>query len=257
MEKTKIKKIGNTVLNVVLYIFLALCLLALLITLVSKKGNDDAVEVFGYQMRIVTSDSMAKNEFTDVSAYKIKDIPIRSMVFIQTVPDDEAKAEEWYRSLAVGDVLTFRYVYTSQVTITHRITSITEKSTGGFIIELEGDNKSSEDGAMVQIIDTSIPNNMNYVIGKVTARALVFGVIMSFLSQPVGMILMVILPCSIIMLLEILKIVRLLTADKKKKEKEESEKKDNELEELRRRLAELENAKNGDQQETKKEEPVE
>lgn len=244
MDKAKMKKIGNIALNVLLYIFLAVCIFSVLITVLSKRDSDGAAEIFGYQLRVVTSESMAKCELTDVSAYEIKDIPLRSMVFVSVMPEDPAKADEWYRSLSKGDVLTFRYVLrTTQVTITHRITNITEKPTGGFVIELAGDNKNSEDGQLTQVIDTSIPNNTNYVIGKVTGQAYLLGVIMSFLMQPIGIILLIIVPCFIIILLEILKIVRVLGADKKKREQEEKEKKENELEELRRKLAELEREK--------------
>jgi len=243
MDKAKVKKIGKIALDVLLYIFLAICIFAVFVTVLSKRDSDGAAEVFGYQMRVVTSDSMSESEFTDVSAYKIKDIPIRSMVFVKVMPDDPTEADEFYRSLKVGDVLTFRYVYTTQVTITHRITSITEKDTGGFIIQLAGDNKNSEDGQLTQVIDTSIPNNTNYVIGKVTGQAYLLGLLMSFLMQPVGIIILIIVPCFIIILLEVLKIAKVLGADKKKREQEEKEKKDNELEELRRKLAELEKQK--------------
>ena len=226
-----------------LYVFLAICVFSVFVTVLSKRDLDGAAEVFGYQMRVVTSESMSKSEFTDVSAYKIKDIPIRSMVFVKVMPSDPDKADEFYRSLAVGDVLTFRYVYTTQVTITHRITSITEKETGGFIIELAGDNKNAENGLLTQVIDTSVPNNTNYVIGKVTGQAYLLGLLMSFLLQPVGIILLIIVPCFIIILLEVLKIAKVLGADKKKREQEEKEKRENELAELRRRLAELESEK--------------
>ncbi|MBQ8311202.1 MAG: hypothetical protein IJX80_09360 [Clostridia bacterium] len=240
MDKARVKRIGNIVLNVLLYIFLAICIFSVFLTIFSKKDSDGAAEIFGYQMRVVTSDSMAACEHTDVSGFEIKDIPVRSMVFVKVMPDDPAEADAFYRNLELGDVLTFRYVYTTQVTITHRITAITEKDTGGFIIELAGDNKNSEDGQLIQVIDTSIPNNTNYVIGKVTGQAYLLGVIMSFLMTPVGIVLAIIVPCFIIILLEVVKIVKILTADKKKREQEEKEKKENELEELRRKLAELE-----------------
>ena len=139
MDKAKIKRIGQIALDVLLYIFLAICIFSVVVTVLSKRDSDGAAEVFGYQMRVVTSDSMAESEFTDVSGFKIKDIPIRSMVFVKVMPDDPAEADEFYRSLKVGDVLTFRYVYTTQVTITHRITNI-EEIDGGFKITLAGDN---------------------------------------------------------------------------------------------------------------------
>jgi choline-glycine betaine transporter len=152
-------------------------------------------------------------------------------------------------------VLTFRYVYTNQVTITHRITSITEKETGGFVIALEGDNKSAGTEQMYQTIDTSIPNNTNYVIGKVTGQAYLLGLMISFLSTKLGLVLAIMLPCLVIILLELRKIFRVMNADKKQQEREEKERTENELQELRRRLAELESAKSTQQVEnTQKEE---
>ena len=244
MKKETIKKIGKIATNVILYAFIAICLFSVFLTIFSKKDADGAAEIFGYQMRIVVSDSMAKSEHTDVSEYDIKSIPIRSMIFVEVMPDDPAEADEWYRSLKVGDVLTFRYVYTTQETITHRIVSIYEKGTGGFVIELAGDNKTSEEGQLKQTIDTSVPNNMNYVIGKVSAQAYLLGVVMSFLMQPLGIILAIIVPCFVIILLEAIKIAMVLSSGKKIKYKEEKAKQDMELEELRRKIAELEKMKN-------------
>lgn len=240
MTKTSFKKIWKITSDILLYIFLAICIITLLLTVFSKKDIDGAIEMFGYQMRVVTSESMAKCELTDVSDYAIGSIPLRSMIFVKLMPEDEAEATEWYRSLKVGDVLTFRYVYTAQVTITHRIVSITEKETGGFIIELEGDNKSLDSGQLIQTIDTSIENNSNYVIGKVTGQFFILGLIISILKTPLGIIFIIIVPCFIIILLEILKISGAVNADRKKREQEEIQKRDGELEELRRRLAELE-----------------
>ena len=246
MEKKKLKKIGDIIFNILLYLFLAICVFALVLTIFSKKDIDGAAELFGYQMRVVTSDSMAKCDQTDVSDYEIKSIPLRSMIFVEIMPENEAEVDKWYRDLQVGDVLTFRYVYTNQVTITHRITSITEKKTGGFIIELAGDNKNSDSEQLYQTIDTSIPNNKNYVVDKVTGQAFLLGFIISLLKSPLGIIFIVIVPCFIIILLEVLKIVGVYNAERKKREQEETAKKDSELEELRRRLAQLEQKNNTD-----------
>ena len=245
MDKARIKKIGNITLNVILYIFLVLCLISVVMTVFSRKDSDGAAEVLGYQFRVVTTDSMAKSEHTDVSEYDIKDIPSRSLVIVKVMPEDEAKANEWYGTIRKGDVLTFRYVYNSQVTITHRVKWVQKNADGGYIIELEGDNKSSEDGQLVQTIDTSIPNNPNYVIGKVVGKAYLIGVILSFLMQPVGIVLVIIVPCVIIIFFEIMKIAKVMSAEKKGKAEEESARKDSELEELRRRLKELEDAQGG------------
>lgn len=250
MNKAKLKKIGDIFLNILMYVFLAVCVIAVILTLFSKK-DDGAVNIFGYQMRIVTSDSMEACEYTDVSDFEIKDIPVTSMVFIESVPDNEQKANEWYKELKAGDVLTFVYNdYKSNQdkkspVITHRITSISESENGGYTIELKGDNKNSEDGALAQTIYTSPEDpsdKLNYVIGRVVGHSPAFGAAMTFMKQPVAIVLLIIVPCVAIMLAEVIKIVKTFTADKRKREQEEKEKKDNELDELRRRLAELENA---------------
>ena len=240
MARINGKKIRKIIVSTVAYLFLAVCLFTVTITVLSKRDSDGAANILGYQMRVVISDSMAASEYTDVSDYKIKDIPLRSMIFVKLMPDDPAKADDWYRSIQVGDVLTFRYVYATQVTITHRVVSITEKETGGFIIELAGDNKNSSNGQLNQVIDTSIPHNPNYVIGKVVAQSYSFGWTMTFLQQPLSIILLIILPCLVIMVSEIIKIARVLGTEKKTQTQAKLSEKEQELEELRRRLAALE-----------------
>lgn len=244
MEKTK--KIGEIVTNVLLYLFLALCIFSLGLTIFAKKDIDGTAEVFGHQLRIIVSDSMAKCDETDVSDFKIKSIPLRSMVFVELVPDDAEEAYEWYSDLNEGDVLTFKYVYSAQITITHRITEIKEKE-GGFEIRLAGDNKSSETNQGYQIIDTTDKDSMNYVVGKVVGQAKVLGFILSIMKEPLGLIFAIIIPCTIVIIIEVIKISSVLNEEKKKQaieEKEkalaESAKKDRELEELRKKLRELE-----------------
>ncbi len=240
-KKSGIKKILSVVVHIVVYLFFALCMLALVLSVSVKKDADGAVTFFGRQMRIVVSPSMEKCEDTDVSGFEIKDIPVKSLMFIQTVPSEDEKAEEWFGELKTGDVLTFKYVYTRQETITHRITEITQKETGGYLITLAGDNKSSETGALQQTIDTSLKDSPNYVIGKVTGQSRFLGFLISAIKSPVGIVCMIIIPCAIIAVLEVIRIVGVFSSDKKKKQKEEQERKDNELEELKRRLKELEN----------------
>lgn len=241
MDRTKYQKIGNIAGNIILYLFLAICVFSLIVTIFSRKERDGALELFGYQMRIVSSNSMAKCDRTDVSEYEIKSIPLRSMVFVQVMPQDKAEAERWYATLQVGDVLTFKYVYTSQMVITHRITAITPKDTGGYIIELAGDNKNADTIQLTQTIDTSIPNSTNYVIGKVRGQAYLPGVLLSVLKKPVGLICVVTVPCFIIILMEITKILGVYQAERKQREQEERQQKDREIETLRSRLAQLEN----------------
>ncbi len=212
------RKLGRFLLGVILFCFLAVATLAVLLTLFSEKNETGAVDFMGYQTLIVTSESMEKCSQTDVSGYEIQSIPKNSLILVQLVPDDATAAENWYRSLKKGDVLTFRYYYATQITITHRITSITEKKTGGFIIELEGDNKNSDANQLKQTIDTSDPSSMNYVIGKVKFASIIPGLLLSALKSPVGLVLIIMVPCAIIIMMEILKINNVVVEDKRVKE---------------------------------------
>ena len=234
------RKVFKIIGDVLLYAFIIICLASVIITVTVKKDSDGTATIFGKQIRIVMTESMEKCDQTDVSDYKIKHIPVNSVILIDTVPEDKEKAEKWYADLKVGDVLTFKYVYVRQETITHRITAIEKKPTGGYIIHLEGDNKNSDSKTLTQVIDTSEEDSPNYVIGKVTAKSYAFGMFIKILKHPAGIVCTVIIPACAIMFFEFYKIVKLFTQEKREKEKQESLAKDQELEELKRRLKELE-----------------
>ena len=242
-SNTILKKTVKIILNVLLYLFLAVCVFSVVVTLISKRDSDGAAEIFGMQMRVVTSNSMGESDQTDVSQYDIGSIPVGSVVFVKTMPDDPAKEDEWYSELKVGDVLTFKYLYTSHVTITHRITDITEKDGGGYVIELQGDNKNADTELLTQKIDTTEEGGLNYIIGKVVGKSLIVGKLITLMQKPLGIFLVVILPCFIIIMLEVIKIINVIGADKKQKTKEEQQKKEAEIEELKRKLAALEQSK--------------
>ena len=251
----KAKKGLKIALNVLMYAFLVLCVVAVVLTLSAKKDKGE-ISIFGIQMKLVVSESMAKSEFTDVSQYEIKDIPLNSMVFVEVMPENETEKAEWLKKLKVGDVLTFRYTYTTQVTITHRIVNITDNGKGGYLIDLKGDNKTdATSSTLEQTIDTSDVISPNYIIGKVTGQSVLIGNLVTVLKTPVGMVCIVILPCLAIIVYDIIKIFSVVMEDRRNKAKEEkarleeekekaqqeSERQRSEIEELKRKLAELEN----------------
>ena len=246
MKNKKLK----VVLDVLMYVFIALCVVLVIFTITAKK-SDGAINVFGYQARIVLSESMEKCDETNLKDYKIKDIPLKSMVFIELVPEDESQAKDWYESLQVGDVLTFRYKYDRQETITHRIIEKNEnldkdgKPNGWYTFVLKGDNKALAEDPNASAADTGTQTinteieSANYIVGKVTGQSRFLGFIAYALKQPICIALIVIVPCLIIMTLEVIKIVGVLNEDKKKKQIEEKESQQNEIEELKKQLAEL------------------
>ena len=248
MEPTHtIKKIVKIAANILLYLFIAVCIFSVILTISSKKDIDGTATIFGTQMRSVLTSSMEKCDATDVSGFEIKDIPAGSMIFVDVVPEDPEKAQEWYADLKVGDVLTFKYVYVRQETITHRIVDIQPNQDGGYTINLEGDNKGTDSATLAQTINTATESSPNYVIGKVIGQSYLLGRFESLLKKPVGLVCVVIIPCLIIVMIEFLKIAKLISISRNRKSLEKQKEQEVELEALRRRLAELERKPNGGQ----------
>lgn len=237
--KTIVRKVFSVLGNVALCLFVALAVFVLVVTVTAKKDSDGTATIFGKQLRFVQSGSMEKCDQTDVSAYKIKSIKVKSCIFIDVIPEDEAEREEWLKSVKVGDVLTFKYMYTKQETITHRVIAIEEKETGGYIITLEGDNKVSETNVGQQKIDTSDTNSYNYIIGRVTGQSYILGLLVYALNKPVGIVCFVIVPCIVMIGFQVMRIIRTVNAGKKEKVAKEKESQANEIEELRRQLESL------------------
>ena len=234
-----IGKVLNVILTIALYLIICIALFVLIISIVSKKDSDGTATVFGYQIRFVKTNSMEECALTDVSKYDVKSIKVKSCIFIEVLPQAEEEKALWYKNLKVGDVLTFKYVYTKQETITHRIVDIKEKESGGYIITLEGDNKNAETNLLQQTIDTSLEDSPNYVIGKVTGQSYVLGVLVYALKTPIGIVFLIIIPCFVIITFEILKLVNIFSKEKKLKIEQEKKMQEDEIEKLKRQIEEL------------------
>ncbi len=223
--------------NVLIYVFFAACALSLILFAASKPNDGRGAELFGRQYLTVLTNSMEKCDETDVSMYEIQDIPVDSMILVDPVPEDPVEADAWYASLKRGDVLTFRYYYVQQVTITHRITDIQKNKDGnGYTIQLAGDNKASDANTLTQTIDTSKTESPNYVIGKVTSVNYFLGWLVSLIKSKVGIVCFIIIPCAALAVYEVVHIITLVT---KKKRKDAEKAQMTEMDAMRRELEEL------------------
>lgn len=234
MNKTKTKKVTEVIFNVVLYAFLLICVISVLLTVLSKKDRDGAADIFGYQFRLVETNSMGASS-KDVSRFDIKSVPQGSLIVVQSVPEDAKQAKAWYDALEEGDVLTFRYNnYDGQKTITHRIEEKNTLDDGSYEFVLKGDNVNGG----TQIIYSDGRDAFNYVIGKVTFSSYPLGVVMSLLSGPVSLIAVIIV-CLVIIIIEMVRIINALSADKKQRILAEGTRKDEEIDMLRRELEKM------------------
>lgn len=92
---------------------------------------------------------------------------------------------------------------------------------------------------MTQVIDTSLQESPNYVIGKVVGVSYPLGWLLALMRSEIGLIFVVIIPAVIIIIFEVMRITSLLAADRKKKAAAEQAQTQNEIEELKRQLAAL------------------
>ena len=148
---------------------LAIIAIALIaIVAISPRTEDGASTILGYEARIVETDSMADNGSVDTSGFEIGSFDKDTLVVIERIPDGTSPVSKWYGDIEVGDVLTVRYTYNEQITITHRVTEIKAKEDGsGYVIKLMGDNGASDASRLTQTIDTSVTDGRHYVMGKV------------------------------------------------------------------------------------------
>jgi len=231
------KRIGVISVNVLLWLFMVFAAVALAFSLVGRL-RDGAVTLFGVQMRVVLTESMAKNDAVDTSDYEIKDIPAGSMVFVEVVPDGIEARSEWFEGLRVNDVLTFRYVFDTQKTVTHRLVGKESDGEGGYVLTLKGDNAGKDaEGQVIRTAEHEV--SPNYVIGRVVGQSRALGAIVSAVSHPIGLLLAVIIPSLLIAAFEIFRIVGYFTEDRRKRREDELLKKENEIAELRQRLEEM------------------
>jgi signal peptidase len=120
-------------------------------------------------------------------------IPVGGIVVIKPVNPD---------TLKVGDIICFKIESESFTTVTHRIFNITDE---GFITK--GDANEDPDQWIVK---------KENVIGKVIAVIPFLGYLGYFVRTPIGFILLIIIPATIIIILEIRNIVKELKKNKNK-----------------------------------------
>lgn len=258
-KKVSAKKVITIMLDVLLYIFLGLAIVIVALTVMSKVAQKDdptgASNLFGYEMRYVETGSMEP-------AY-----PVNTMIFVEKAPQSYEASVKWFDNVKKGDVLTFFYREAGQrVVITHRVVKITPytvenfgekalhmgKEKGGYEIELKGDNNPGGDAVSQYIYTYAHYNEMaeandqlqGQVIGKVVGQSVVLGAAVTTLKNPLGMVLIIIVPCLIVIIIEVIRIVKVFNSEKnekaKKQQEEQQEKIDqqsNELELLRQQIA--------------------
>jgi len=118
------------------------------------------------------------------------------------------KEQEEYKE---EDIITFTTDNNNDATVTHRITEI-EETEEGKIFSTKGDANNVEDGSDI---------SEEQVIGKVVGSIPLLGFPLAFSRTPMGFILLIIIPATLIIGGEFLNIKNEVKNIKKKKEENE------------------------------------
>ena len=217
------KKILNLAKNILLWLIILGAVLMVVVTVISATAVDRNDRSFlGYQMYIVTSDSMAATDFD-----------AGSLIFCKKVSPATLKA---------GDIITFVSQNTGSFgeILTHKIRRLTTTGTGipGFITY--GTTTDTNDEAVV---------TYDNILGKYTGKVAGLGRFFNFLKTPTGYLLCIFLPFMLIIVYEGTRFLFLLRKyrqeqmeqvqaerDKVEKERAANEKLLEELKQLRAQL---------------------
>ena len=135
-----------------------------------------------------------------------------SMVPSINVYDAIVIKREEPENLKVGDVITFlssdtRYL---GLTITHRIVGIEKSTTGDIYFRTKGDNNNTEDSSLVKGDD---------IYGKVILKIPKIGYIQLLLTNAIGWVLIVVIPCLGVVIYDIIKILKSIGNGKRLRKK--------------------------------------
>ena len=135
-----------------------------------------------------------------------------SMVPSINVYDAIVIKREEPENLKVGDVITFlssdtRYL---GLTITHRIVGIEKSTTGDIYFRTKGDNNNTEDSSLVKGDD---------IYGKVILKIPKIGYIQLLLTNAIGWVLIVVIPCLGVDIYDIIKIFKSIGNGKRLRKK--------------------------------------
>lgn len=268
-KETVKEPLWKKIVNIISYVFMGLLIVFDVVVLSAKvnmKSPDGGLNFFGTEIRLVQTGSMTGSDelYNANPDWEIKRIDVNDAVFVKLAPDVSSDAqvlEDYYGSFKLGDVMTFYFQMGTNIPVTHRIIDI-QKTAYNYKFTLMGDNPTGDQTVSKYSPTQVVYSDSGLVIGKVTGVNKFMGnFLAAFVGNKVVLALVVIVPCGILMIYEIGKIVYYLIKNKqeaqreqdelKAKEKEEEHKKElesqeNELAKLRAELEKLKGEKAND-----------
>lgn len=185
MDKAKTKKIVGIVLNVVLWLFLIFAAMMTVFAIAASSNADSVPQIGGKVFLSVQSDSMSPT-------FKKGDMIVGKIVSASDLAE-----------LKADDVITFRMDLDGDGTEelnTHRIVKVQDEGNGTVIFTTKGDNNAVEDTYNVYVSDVVAVWTGTRIAG--------LGAVISFMQQPTGFLLVIVLPLAVLFIYQIVVLVR-------------------------------------------------
>ena len=221
MEKAKVKKIVGAVLNVLVWVFVAISLLTTVLVFAAQKSKDGVPSLFGTSLITIETGSMKP-------IYNPGDL-----VFMKKLTREQKD------ELKPGDIITFRTSVdinkdgTAGDINTHKIYSHEE---GSLTFVTKGENNPRPDNEG----DTPYTVHYDDIIGICTEDGKIPGLggVIQFLRSSLGFFLCIVLPLILFFLYELYKFITLLLAERSKKASANGAPDESELEEIKKHAIE-------------------
>ena len=195
--KSKARKIIEWILTGLFAVIFVFFGVMTIVGQVTKKDNFNVPRYGDYQVLEVLTDSMSPK-------YKVK-----SAVFVKKIK---------YEKFAVGDDITFMWRINSSVgemPMTHQLLEIQtpeETGTGHYRFVAHGINKNSKQcngdcTGQTQVFDET------KVLGKVVGHAVVIGAVFNFMTKPIGLLLLLLIPALYLIATSVIDIVMAVKDD--------------------------------------------
>ena len=195
--KSKARKIIEWILTGLFAVIFVFFGVMTIVGQVTKKDNFNVPRYGDYQVLEVLTDSMSPK-------YKVK-----SAVFVKKIK---------YEKFAVGDDITFMWRINSSVgemPMTHQLLEIQtpeETGTGHYRFVAHGINKNSKQcngdcTGQTQVFDET------KVLGKVVGHSIVIGAVFNFMTKPIGLLLLLLIPALYLIATSVIDIVMAVKDD--------------------------------------------
>lgn len=199
MEKKKTKKTLGVIVDVIIWVFVILCVGVSIVAVSASTNAKNVPTVGGTCFLNVKTESMDAAKPADVPADKPSGFSAGTMLLSKYIAEDEAAVD----ALEVGDIITFEMKLPGSDTVdynTHRITAVERNENGTLVsVTTRGDNNELEDGGSV--------SRSNIIAVYTGSKIPVLGKVLDFLRTRVGFGVCILLPLVLFFIYQVVKFV--------------------------------------------------